>query len=301
MQVWMKVLMNAWSASYHMGKFMVLTIHTSRSFEEMCHGIAPPTTPSWQLWPNLHVTKIAMILFSRLSGINLSQIGRSGPTYNITYAPELMDRNRHRLCTWKFLVTTKPLIGFGIIIGGWWTRSYRFGMFESPVVLLTHGLAVPRKFLGIVGQDPSDSKPNRLHVDIFRFCFHSYEVYSSIDSSTMIVNSLKLSNFNGLFLKLNRFICNQPPVLPEQWCWTRTGEGQDLLGSSQPGMGLTGPCWRCHAGGRNGWLCGRDGHCSSTVFLSSCTSKDSNWGLSNILTPTSLSSGIAPILRQHLL
>jgi hypothetical protein len=33
--------------------------------------------------------------------------------------------------------------------------------------------AVPGKFLGIytVGQDPSDSKSNRLHVDIFRFCF----------------------------------------------------------------------------------------------------------------------------------
>ena len=30
---------------------------------------------------------------------------------------------------------------------------------------------VPRKFLGIVGQDPSDSKSSRLHVDIFRFCF----------------------------------------------------------------------------------------------------------------------------------
>ena len=26
---------------------------------------------------------------------------------------------------------------------------------------------VPGKFLGIVGQDPSDSKPSRLHVDIF--------------------------------------------------------------------------------------------------------------------------------------
>ena len=31
--------------------------------------------------------------------------------------------------------------------------------------------AVPGKFLGIVGHDPSDSKSNRLHVDIFRFCF----------------------------------------------------------------------------------------------------------------------------------
>ena len=31
--------------------------------------------------------------------------------------------------------------------------------------------AVPGKFLGIVGQDPSYSKTNRSHVDIFQFCF----------------------------------------------------------------------------------------------------------------------------------
>ena len=30
---------------------------------------------------------------------------------------------------------------------------------------------VPGKFLGIVDQDPSDSKSSRLQVDIFRFCF----------------------------------------------------------------------------------------------------------------------------------
>ena len=29
---------------------------------------------------------------------------------------------------------------------------------------------MPRKFLGIVGQDPRDPKSNRLHVDILRFC-----------------------------------------------------------------------------------------------------------------------------------
>ena len=58
-----------------------------------------------------------------------------------------------------------------------------------------------------VGQDPSDSESNRLHVDIFRFCFHSFEVYS-IDSSKMIGNFPEVSNFNRLFLKLNRFICN---------------------------------------------------------------------------------------------
>ena len=40
-------------------------------------------------------------------------------------------------------------------------------------------------------------------------------VYSSIDSSRMICNSPEVSNFfNRLFLKLNRFIWNKLPVLP---------------------------------------------------------------------------------------
>ena len=60
-----------------------------------------------------------------------------------------------------------------------------------------------------VGQDPSDSKSNWLHVDIiFRFCFDSFEVYSCIDSSRMMGNSPEVLTFNRLFLKLNRFICN---------------------------------------------------------------------------------------------
>ena len=69
----------------------------------------------------------------------------------------------------------------------------------------------------VYGQDPSDSKSNLLHVGIiFRFCYDSFErVYSSIDSSKMIGNSLEVSN--RLFLKLHRFICNWPPVLPGQW------------------------------------------------------------------------------------
>jgi len=62
--------------------------------------------------------------------------------------------------------------------------------------------AVPGTFLGLVDHDHSDSKSSR-------FCFHSFEVYSSIDSSNMIGNSPEVSNFNQwLFLKLNRFICN---------------------------------------------------------------------------------------------
>jgi hypothetical protein len=60
------------------------------------------------------------------------------------------------------------------------------------------GPSAAGKFLGIVDQDPSDSKSNRLHVDIFRFCFHSFEIYS-IDSSKMIDNSPKVPNFNRFF------------------------------------------------------------------------------------------------------
>ena len=68
-------------------------------------------------------------------------------------------------------------------------------------------------FLGIVGQDPSDSKPNWLHFDIFRFCFlHSFEVYS-IDSFKRSVKSPKVLNPNWLFLELNWFIFNKLPVL----------------------------------------------------------------------------------------
>ena len=54
----------------------------------------------------------------------------------------------------------------------------RFWDFDINVVLLYVEIErfkvispVPMKFLGIVGQDPSDSKSNWLHVDIFRFYF----------------------------------------------------------------------------------------------------------------------------------
>ena len=52
------------------------------------------------------------------------------------------------------------------------------------------------KFLGIVSQDPSDSKCNRLHVDIFRFSFHSFELYS-IGSSKTIGKFPEVSNSTG--------------------------------------------------------------------------------------------------------
>ena len=51
------------------------------------------------------------------------------------------------------------------------------------------------KFLGIVSQDPSDSKSNWLHVDIFRFWLYSFKIYS-IDPSKMIGKFPEVSNFN---------------------------------------------------------------------------------------------------------
>ena len=59
--------------------------------------------------------------------------------------------------------------------------------------------SVRGKFLGIVAQNPSDSKSNQLHVGIFRFCFHSFEVYSKY-SSKMIDKFPEVSNFNPLFM-----------------------------------------------------------------------------------------------------
>jgi hypothetical protein len=58
-----------------------------------------------------------------------------------------------------------------------------------PLVPRSLPRSLPGKFLGIVGQETSDSKSNRLHVDVFWFCFHSFGVYSCIDSSKMINNS----------------------------------------------------------------------------------------------------------------
>ena len=49
--------------------------------------------------------------------------------------------------------------------------------------------------MGIVGQDPNDSRSNQLHVDIFHLCFHSFKVYS-IDSDKMINDSPEVVNFD---------------------------------------------------------------------------------------------------------
>ena len=72
------------------------------------------------------------------------------------------------------------------------------------------------EILGIIGQDPSVSKSNQLHVDIFRFFFYLSQVYS-IDSSRMMGNFPEVLNFNQLFLKLNQFVCNKHSVFPVRW------------------------------------------------------------------------------------
>ena len=52
----------------------------------------------------------------------------------------------------------------------------------------------------VCDQDPSDSKSNQLHIDIFRrFCFYSFEVYST-DSSKLLSKFLEVLNFNRLYL-----------------------------------------------------------------------------------------------------
>ena len=63
------------------------------------------------------------------------------------------------------------------------------------------------RFLGITDWDPSVCKSNRLHVHIVQFSFIKFGVYS-IYSSKMTGDFLAILNFNRLFLKLDRFICN---------------------------------------------------------------------------------------------
>ena len=63
----------------------------------------------------------------------------------------------------------------------WWSVAKKIESFEWGVILsktftlncmcTLQTWTLPGKFLGIVGQDPSDSKYNQLHVHIFRLCF----------------------------------------------------------------------------------------------------------------------------------
>ena len=86
--------------------------------------------------------------------------------------------------------------------------------------LSSSSIPVPMKLVGIVGQDPSDSNSNRLHVDIFQFRFHSFKVYS-IGSSKVIGNSIGYSSkLRRSFVTNRRFFPNNdyyilcmPPLL----------------------------------------------------------------------------------------
>ena len=70
------------------------------------------------------------------------------------------------------------------------------------------------RFLGTISWDPRVCKSNWLHADILRFSFIKLGI-SSIYSSKLIGNLPAVLDFNWLFLQLNRFICNQLPVLPD--------------------------------------------------------------------------------------
>jgi hypothetical protein len=76
------------------------------------------------------------------------------------------------------------------VVGGWLGANQR-----------------PGRFLGIFGRDSRVSKSHRLHVDVFRFLFIGFEVYS-LNSSKMISVLPEVLNFNRLFLGFIWFICN---------------------------------------------------------------------------------------------
>ena len=60
------------------------------------------------------------------------------------------------------------------------------------------------RFLGIIRRHPSVSKFNQLHVDVFRFfCIWIWGIFSKV-----IGGFPQVWNFNRLFPKLNRFICD---------------------------------------------------------------------------------------------
>ena len=80
------------------------------------------------------------------------------------------------------------------------------GLFGSVVLWVT--FAIYLFLICAKNKNPNDSKSSQLNVVIFRFYFIHLRYFSCIDSSAMISNSLEVSNFNWLFLKLNRFIRN---------------------------------------------------------------------------------------------
>ena len=87
---------------------------------------------------------------------------------------------------------------------------------------------MPQKFWGIVGQDPSDSKSNQLHVDIFRFCFNHLRHILQIPLkwSAILLNSPTstgyFSNSTGSSVTNRRFSPSHVPNAPKYDCLLNT-------------------------------------------------------------------------------
>jgi hypothetical protein len=77
----------------------------------------------------------------------------------------------------------------------------------------------PGKLLGTIGRDPSVSKCNWLHVEIFWLFLYKLEVFEvyCFNSSKMMGNFPKVLNFNQLFLKLSGWSVTSGRFLPIHW------------------------------------------------------------------------------------
>ena len=95
---------------------------------------------------------------------------------------------------------------------------------------------VPRKFLGIVGQVPSDSKSSQLHVDIFRFCFIHlrYILLIPLKWSVILLKSptstIYFSNSTGSSVSNRQFF---PDIDPGQQLHALLGVHQNQNGLGQ--------------------------------------------------------------------
>ena len=79
-----------------------------------------------------------------------------------------------------------------------WVKCDYFEAIHIKMHVHTSNLTLPVKFLGIVGQDPSESKFNQLHVHmIFRLCFYSFQVYSMdlLNWSAILMKSQTSTNY----------------------------------------------------------------------------------------------------------
>ena len=72
-----------------------------------------------------------------------------------------------------------------------------------------------RNLLDIVGQDPSDSKSNRLHVDIFRFCFIHFRYIPQIPLKWSVLLLRSWTSTGYISNSTGSSVTNRP-VLPKQ-------------------------------------------------------------------------------------